>query len=285
MDRGYDTRSPIQKRSSIPRTIAFFRLYTIVFFLFLLVGVFLIFAHSSVFKVDSIFVSGGTDVENQNVQAYVVKVLEGSWQTILPLNSSISLPGKTIEKKITATFPIIKNAEVKWSGVSKIDIRIDLRLPEYAFCEEDNCVLVDADGIVFALSNRLEGIEIVEGSLSDFMKRSLEVDTKKLELGKPFLDEVNLSSLHKTSTLLKSQNFEIKHVRLFPLGFFDVQAVELSSKKEVEFRFRDNPKVDQQLQELKLAFDKGLLEKVKSEHVQYVISYIPQKVIYRNIKE
>ena len=91
MDRGYDTRSPIQKKSSLPRTFSLFRTYILVALLFFVASVSLVIAHAPLFQIRTVMVSGAMITPNENVQIYIAKALEGNWRVIFPLNSVISI--------------------------------------------------------------------------------------------------------------------------------------------------------------------------------------------------
>lgn len=285
MDRGYDTRSPIQKKSSVPRTVAFFRLYLITLGIFALCGLFLVIAYAPLFRIQGVVVSGASDEQNQNIKVYILKALEGSWHTLLPLNSVVSVPTQSFEKNTRETFPFVRDITITKSGVGTLTVQVDPRVPTYTFCEIDSCVTLDDTGIIFGLEKKSEGLPIIEGDISDFVKRSLVGQKEQIVFGGYLLDQTSLTSLDKAVSFLKSENFHIKKIQLLSLGFFDVTAVDSVTGKESNFRFREGAKLQQSLEELKLAFDRGLLEKIRTTQVEYVISYVPQKVIYKSIAE
>lgn len=283
MDRGYDTRSPIQKKSSLPRTFALFRGYvfftTALFFL----GFFFVVAYTPLFKIRAVYVSGSIMTPNENIQTYIAKVLEGNWRTLIPFNTVVGIPTKTIEESILKSFPSVENVAVNRKGFSYIEVSVVEKIPVFSFCQEQNCVFVDNKGIVFGLSKN-SSYTIIEGSPAQFVRRSASIERDTLLLGRELLSEENRNALNKVISFLASKNFSIKKITLQPLGFFDVTVTANSTQNSLEFRFRNNKKLDQQLQEFHLALEKGLYEKIMQNQVEYVISYIPQKVIYKNTK-
>lgn len=281
MDRGYDTRSPIQKKSSLPRTFALFRGYVFFTIVLFFTGFFFVLVYTPLFKIRAVYVSGSTMTPNENIQAYVAKVLEGNWRTLIPFNTVVGVPTKTIEEGILKSFPSVEKVEVNRKKFSYIEVFIVEKKPVFSFCEEQNCVFVDDKGIVFGFSKNDPHI-IIEGSPAQFVRRSANIEKDTIMLGRELLPEKNRNELNKAISFLAAKNFLVKKITLQQLGFFDVQVTPNGVQNNLEFRFRDNKKLDQQLQELHLALEKGLHEKIMQNKVEYVISYIPQKVIYKN---
>lgn len=281
MDRGYDTRSPIQKKSSLPRTFALFRGYVFFTTALFFIGFFFVVVYTPLFKIRAVYVSGSTMTPNENIQAYVAKVLEGNWRTLIPFNTVVGVPTKTIEEGILKSFPSVEKVEVNRKKFSYIEVFIVEKKPVFSFCEEQNCVFVDDKGIVFGFSKN-DSHTIIEGSPAQFVRRSASIEKDTLMLGRELLPEKNRNELNKAISFLAAKNFLVKKITLQPLGFFDVEVTPNGVQNNLEFRFRDNKKLDQQLQELHLALEKGLHEKIMQNKVEYVISYIPQKVIYKN---
>jgi hypothetical protein len=281
MDRGYDTRSPIQKKSSLPRTFALFRGYIFFTVVLFFAGSFFVVAYAPLFKIRTVSVSGSTMTSNENIQAWIAKIVEGDWQTILPFDSTISIPIQTLEKSIQNTFPSVASLNVKRIGVSGIEVFVTERVPVYAYCKDTHCALVDKEGVVFLISER-SAFQIIEGSIAEFVRRSMATTVYDVALGKPLIPFANSIALEKIKVFLTARDFTIEKIHLAPLGFFDVQVTYGEFLKKVTFRFRDNKKIDMQIGELQLALEKGLRQKILEDKVEYVISYIPQKVIYKN---
>lgn len=285
MDRGYDTRSPIQKKSSVPRTVAFFRLYLISLTIFTALGIFLVIAYTPLFRIQEVVVTGAESFQNESIQAYTVKLLEGNWRTIIPMHSVVSVPTQSIEKSIAETFPFIHGVSVFRRNMSSVEVVIRPRVSAYTFCEGNDCVVIDDNGVIFDVLERSEEKQIIEGDISDFVKRSLVGESQEIVFGAYILPQGPLASLRKATSFLKAERFEVKKIELLPLGFFDIVTVEPISQKQLVFRLRDSSRLDQNLEELKLAFGRGLLEKIQTTPIEYVISYVPQKVIYKTSKE
>ena len=285
MDRGYDTRSPIQKKSSLPRTFTLFRVYILAALVLFGVSLSLVIAHAPLFEIRTVVVSGAMITPNENIQMYIAKVLEGNWRAIFPLNSVVSIPIKTLQKNITTTFPSVASLRIDRVGFSQIQVSLVERIPVQTYCREENCVLIDKDGIIFATGGSLMDIEKIQGSPSEFLRRSATTSHDTLTFGTPLLPLASRISLDKARTFLVARGFQVANVSLSPLGFFDVTAIHKDSQSKVEFRFRDTKKIDEQIGELHLAFEKGLRQKIIDNTVEYVISYVPQKVIYKNTEK
>ncbi len=283
MDRGYDTRSPIQKKSSLPRTFALFRAYILVTLFLFGISIFFTIAYAPLFEIRSVVVSGGEITPHENVQAYVSKVLEGNWQTLLPVGSTVSIPVRALEKNITKIFPSVKLVEIDRVGLSEIHISITDRVSVYSYCKDTNCVLIDQEGIISAIDLKKDfPLPTIEGNTAEFTRRSSVKTIESLALGEPLLQTSQRISLEKVRAFLVSQGFIIQRIQLNSLGFFDVFAVYENGGHKLEFRFRDNKRIETQIRELQLALEKGLHQKILENKVSYVISYIPQKVIYKN---
>lgn len=282
MDRGYDTHSPIQKKSSLPRTFALFRVYILsTLFLFAL-SFSLVVAYAPLFHIRSIIVEGSVITPNENIQIYVTKIIEGNIRNIFPFDSSVSIPVKTLEKNIKDTFSSVASVHIDRVGLSQIYVYITERMPTQVYCKNDKCVLIDEKGIVFTTTSRHADLEEISGSPAEFLRRSSTVATDRLGFGEPLLPLASQSTLDKVRNFLINQGFIIKKTSLLALGFFDMKVTYRDSQTEVEFRFRETKKLDEQIGELQLAFDKGLRQKIIENTVEYVISYVPQKVIYKN---
>lgn len=281
MDRGYDTRSPIQKTSSLPRVFALFRAYIIVVGIILVASVFFTFAYTPLFQIRTIEVSGAQMTPNESIQIYVSKVLEGNWRTVIPFNTTVGIPSQTLEANIMYTFPSTESVIVDRVGISRVRISVTEKVPVFAYCKKDTCALVDDKGVVFTFSGR-SSYEIVEGSPAQFARRGVSTTDDIVALGKELLPEENRIALNKVRIFLRLNNFTVTKIHLEPLGFFDVFATSGTTNSDIEFRFRGNKKIDQQLEELSLALEKGLRQKIENNLVEYVISYVPQKVIYKN---
>lgn len=283
MDRGYDTRSPIQKKSSLPRTFALFRAYILVTLFLFGISIFFTIAYAPLFEIRSVVVSGGEITPRENVQVYVSKVLEGNWQTLLPVGSIVSIPVRALEKNITKIFPSVKLVEVDRVGLSEIHISITDRVSVYSYCKDTSCVLIDQEGIISAIDLKKDfSLPTIEGNIAEFTRRSSVKTVEALALGEPLLQTGQRISLEKVRAFLVSQGFIIQRIQLNSLGFFDVFVVYENGGQKLEFRFRDNKRIETQIRELQLALEKGLHQKILENKVAYVISYIPQKVIYKN---
>lgn len=285
MDRGYDTRSPIQKKSSLPRTFSLFRAYILVTLLFFAVSLSLAITHAPLFQIRTVVVSGAMITPNENIQIYIAKVLEGNWRTLFPFDSTVSIPTKTVQRNVLSTFPSVASLSIDRVGFSQIQVSLVERTPTQRYCRNGKCVLVDKDGIVFATGGSLMSTEKIQGSPSEFLRRSVNAFPDTLAFGEPLLPFSSRVSLDKVRAFLVAQGFQVVNISLAPLGFFDVTTIHGDPKSEVEFRFRDTKKIDEQIKELHLALEKGLRQKIRDNAVEYVISYVPQKVIYKNTEK
>lgn len=283
MDRGYDTRSPIQKTSSLPRAFALFRAYMIFVGVILVASIFFTFAYASLFQIRTIEVSGSHMTPNENIQIYASKVLEGNWRRVLPFNSSVGIPLKTLERNISQAFSSVDDITIDRVGVSGIHIFVTEKVPASAYCRDSMCALIDSNTMIFTFSGR-GSYEIIEGSPAQFVRRSASTTDDMVDLGKELLPGANRIALNNVRDFLLANGFIVTKINLEPLGFFDVKAISSITGAEIEFRFRDNKKIVQQLEELNLALEKGLRQKIDDNLVEYVISYVPQKVIYKNIE-
>lgn len=285
MDRGYDTRSPIQKKSSLPRTFSLFRTYVFVTLFLFGISLSLVITHAPLFEIRSVVVSGAVITPNENIQSYLAKTLEGDWRVVFPFNSIISIPTKTLEKSIKQAFASVDIVSIDRVGLSQVQVSIVERVPIQTYCKNQACVLIDQNGTVFTVASKPLDLEVIDGNPAEFMRRSSAASTNNLSLGEPLLPTSGRIGLETAGTFLTTQGFVIKKIYLAPLGFFDIEAIHKESQAQVEFRFRDTKKINEQINELYLALEKGLRQKIRDNTVEYVISYVPQKVIYKNTEK
>lgn len=282
MDRGYDTRSPIQKKSTVSRAFTLFRVYTASFFVLTGIVLFFILSHAPLFKIRTVIVEGGAITANEFIQVYISKIIEGNSRTFMPFNSIISIPISQIKIDTKKTFASVDSIEIQRKGLSTLHVYITDKVPVQVYCKNESCVLLDNKSTVVGLATNQDHLRVLEGDSSEFVRRSATTTKDSIVLGKTLFAEKHLVSFSTVNSFLIERGFEIKKIILQPLGFFDVQAVATNTLVPAEFRFRDDKNIHTQIKELQLALENGLREKINTGTVEYVISYIPQKVIYKN---
>lgn len=279
MDRGYDTRSPIQKKSSVPRTYRLFCVHQYSMWIVCGLVLFATVAHSPLFIIRSVIVEGGEITPSESVQAATAALLDGLIVNPLPYNSIISVPVRTLEKKIDTLFPSISGVTVKRSGISQLYIYVQEHGVERAYCVATECVALNQNNVPVALVSPNESREKMTGNISEFLRRSDVLGVHPIAFDAPLLSQSAHTVLMQVRAFLMQEGFRISEIKLHPLGFFDI--IAYADSHRVEFRFRDDGHINTQVFELQLAFSEGLKNKVETGDIEYVILYIPQKVIYK----
>jgi cell division septal protein FtsQ len=172
----------------------------------------------------------------------------------LKTKSILLVNGGRIEKDILDAFPQIASAEVRKSFFDAISVQITERAAVALWCENEQCFLLDAQGVIFEEAPAdLELLAIKRGEPSG-----------ELSLGKVVLEKDKLAQILEVKSQL-AQIFEI------PVDGAVVSDGRLDIETSEGWQIRFNLKGDLawQLTELKLALEKQISPE-KRQSLEYI---------------
>jgi cell division protein FtsQ len=201
----------MRKRLRIKKKKPFFKkpIFWVSIFSFLIfLGIFYIFFFSNFFKINEIEILGAEKIQKDDFEKFLREKVEK--KNIFLMKSS------AIKNEILKNFPQISSVEIKRKFPSTLVFKITERKEVAAFCQKEDCYLIDKEGIVFE-RGRSEGIlkierenfesEIKPGNRvieKEILEKILEI-SKKIEFGIEKVSIISEDNLHfKTS-----QGFEI----------------------------------------------------------------------------
>ncbi len=257
-----------------------FQVYQYIVWAGLFLALCIVFAHAPLFKIRTVTVSGGNITPSEHIHIATIKFLEGNIASLIPYDSMITLPTKSLIEKLEHTFPALDSIVLERRGFSNLQIQVTEHAQKRAYCTVSGCVALTNGNIPFTISDGMN-IEKITGDVAEFTRRGATSTSVAVAFDTPLFKPLTTESLLYVHTFLQDKGFTITELQLHPLGFFDF-FVHTAGGVPLQFRFRDDGKIQTQVFELELALAKGLQQKAEAGTVEYVISYIPQKVIYKN---
>ncbi|MBX9765218.1 hypothetical protein K2X83_01095 [Patescibacteria group bacterium] len=123
-------------------------------FLLLLGGVFFL-ARVPEVTVSKIEVEGTTHADPALVERIAAEVVAGSYGFLIPKRNALFVPGAEIEKKIAASFPVVKEAKVVQTSLTSVKVSISERTPSAVWCgsatetSPGECYFMDDGGYIY----------------------------------------------------------------------------------------------------------------------------------------
>lgn len=187
-----------QRLTKRKRSVLKNRFFWLSLFILILAGLFFYFLFfSSIFQVNKIIITGEKKISEENLKLLVKSKLE---------NKICFFPGKNIflinleeiKKEILNKFPPIGEVEIGRKFPQTINILIKERKEIGIWCQEENCFLIDNQGIIFEQSAK-------EGGLIKIRKKE---KNEPLILGRKVVEKERLSKILKIKTQLE-ENLKI----------------------------------------------------------------------------
>lgn len=205
------------------------------------------------FWVEKITVSGEQKIAKEDIESLIGQNLENA-VLFLKTKSILLVNGGQIEKDILNTFPQIASAEVSKSLFDAISVQITERVAVALWCENENCFLLDGEGVIF------------EGAPTDstmlVIKRG--ESSGELSLGKVVLEKNKLAQILE----VKSQLTENVKISINNAVISDGRLnIETSEGWQIRFNLKGD--LAWQLMELKLALEKQISPE-KRRSLEYI---------------
>lgn len=121
--------------------------------------------HHPVLRVDIVVITGEEAVPEQEIKDAVEETLSGSWFFLIPKNSIIFLPKRSLTHALLANIPRLGEVTISRTSFRSIEVRVSERVPVGTWCEQEEevntqsfCFLFDSKGFVFARTFTVEGM-------------------------------------------------------------------------------------------------------------------------------
>ncbi len=150
--------------------------FGILFFL-LFAGLFYFFVFSSFFQINEIKISGNKRVSNESVINYLNGKLEKNL-FFFKTKSIFLVKLKLLEKEALKEFPVISDAFLKRKLPDEINLQITEREAMGNWCVQEECYLIDKEGIIFEKERNEQKLTIIS-----------EFSSQNISLGEPILNK------------------------------------------------------------------------------------------------
>ncbi len=278
MDRGIDTRSPISKKSMQPRMLLLFRVYVWAMWICLVLFIFLNTTHARLFRIEAVRIEGNLVVPTELLEAYVAEKIFNQ-RSILPRDSSITLPRLRLPKDILHTWKSIESVRIRMEQKTLV-VTVREYVPMYAYCDTRVCVGLTEQGKITTPILGQNTFIAFEGSLRSFTDRGYEREYVSPQFGEYILNADAWNQITQTIEVFEKNNIRVRSVELRPFHFFTITA-SYGLSQNIEFRFRADEHHLTRVDNTMLAWNEGLRARAENELLEYVISTIPEKVVYR----
>lgn len=185
--------------------------------IFILLILLILVLHLSLFKINSINISGADSVSIQNIEKTVKSSIDGSYLYIIPRSSFIFYPKSKIRNILINDYPEIKDLDIKIKGLTNLNIDIDERKPEVIVCEgfrndenDGSCYYSDAGGFVYGKAASTTDSNyfkyyVNQNSTTTIMGSYFTRGTKFIELQK-FIRDIANSGIKANGILVSDDN-------------------------------------------------------------------------------
>jgi hypothetical protein len=118
-------------------------------------------SHASFMRIDSVDVAGAQTILANDVQAQVLKSVQGSYLFIFPKDNIFLYPKSAAEAALKASVPTISTDQIGAENFHTLKVTITERTKKALWCPQDDanlaagvvpqdCALLDQDGVVYA---------------------------------------------------------------------------------------------------------------------------------------
>lgn len=207
---------------------------------------------SAFFEIKDISISGNEQIAAQDVEQTIRNETSARFGNNLLLFS----PSKT-KNILLAAFPKISELSLKRVFPSALKMEIKERKPVAVFCKNENCFLIDRDGVVF---------ELVANVTSTLPEVIDERDESSVTLAQTVMDKEDLLSITSKIFPEMKDNMAVS-VKEFILYPEDKLAVKTAEGWEVYFNFGNE--IPWQLTKLKAVLDEKIPQN-KRKDLEYI---------------
>jgi len=217
------------------------------------IGIFYSLFFLEVFQIEKIIVTGEKKVAKQELELLVEERLE-SRILFFKTKSIFAVDLKQIKKDILSHFPQIAEVEVSRGFFDTVNVAVIERQALASWCQEENCFLLDNEGIIF------EQIPEAKPGL-------ILVKTKpgSAELGERVIEKEKLSQILEINSKLATEvKISVKEVSLISEERLNMKTF---AGWQIYFNLKGN--LDWQLTELKMVLEKQIPPERRDE-LEYI---------------
>jgi len=207
-------------------------------------GVFYFLFFSPVFQIKKIIVTGEDKVPQEWIELLVEKKLENRL-LFLKTKSIFVIDSGQVEKDILNTFPQIAEVEIGRGLPDAINLLVKERVGVAVWCEDEDCFLLDNEGVVF------ERLAEADSSLMEIENLTL---TEEVNLGEAAISKEIFSKVLE----VKSKIEEDLDFLIVKASFVSEERLNLKTSEGWEIYFNLKGDLDWQVQELSLVLEKEI---------------------------
>ncbi len=255
--RKYRRFKRFKKRKSLLKS-RFFWIFILILASAILV--FYLFFLSEIFRIKEIDISAPEDISKEEIQVLLQKELETSFFIFFRKNTFFLVNSQKIEDRILKEYPEIKEVILKKKFPKSLTLEVKKRIAVGIWCfEEDNCFLIDDNGIIFRGSTSKDLVKIFSrgGEVKNLGEEIIPKEKMNQLLGIHDELEENLGIDVEKFILRGSDNLDVKTIEGWEI-YFDLAGdinliltkLSLLLEKEISSEDREN------LQYIDLRFSK-----------------------------
>jgi cell division protein FtsQ len=235
----------IRKRLKIKKKKPFFKriiFWISIFLILLLTGISYVIFFSNIFKIKGIEILGGERIQKEDFKKFLEGKIEAKNILLIKLDP--------IKNEILKNFPQVSSVEIKRKFPSTLVFKIIERKEVAAFCQKEDCYLIDKEGVVFERRGD-EGILKIE---RENLRGEINPGDRVIE--KEILDKI--------LEIFKKVEFGIEKVSI-------ISEDNLHFKTSLGFEIFIDPQkdIDWQLTKLKVALENAI-PKEKLNELEYI---------------
>lgn len=130
------------------KKVSWKKVFLIMIVLGILFGAFLM-LRSTKLQIDSFAITGTSVIDVADIESNVKFQLEGKWLWFFPRASTFLINNNAIENKLKKDFSRIETVSVKRLDLQTLKIDIKEYDAAYLWCTEEDCYLMDKNGVVY----------------------------------------------------------------------------------------------------------------------------------------
>jgi cell division septal protein FtsQ len=259
MAKTYRKPYRVKRKKSII-SYRFLWLGTLFFFIILAIFYFLFF--SEVFQIEKVIVTGEEKVAKEDLELLVEKKLEKKI-LFFKTKSIFAVDTQNIKEDILNNFPSIAEVEISRGFPDALNIVVVERLGLTIWCQEEQCFLLDGEGVIFASA----GNDIPDG-VEEIPKKVRIIDQQNinsLKLGDKVIEKEKLNQILDIESKLKD-NLKI------PLTAFEIiskERLNIGTLEGWEIYFNSEGDREWQLTKLRAVLEEEILPENR-KNLEYI---------------
>lgn len=156
----------IQRSRQVKRRRAMFQLSGLVLLILFAVGLTIYTLHRPRWRIEDVKIIGVKSLNSLEIESLIKRETDGSYFWLIPKNSRLFYPEKTLIEKVVKEFPRVASIKLNKSG-GRLQIDIIERESELSWCvlteaNVNDCYFVDVTGVAFSKAPNFAGRVLFE---------------------------------------------------------------------------------------------------------------------------